>query len=157
MDLEKNKIASRMSLLGEMSGKRNLKEQGTPYAKQVVGEVREFGDPKKTIVGVRSVEQAKLFRDLLPEARQIGLVPNPEAIPAFSKAGVNMIRLWPRWLVDKSVVAQVKKAGVKLHLNGTTGLSSEVLPLLAHQPDSISADDPGRLEKTLREIAAPKR
>jgi len=85
------------------------------------------------------------------------LVPNPEAIPAFSKAGVNMIRLWPRWLVDKSVVAQVKKAGVKLHLNGTTGLSSEVLPLLAHQPDSISADDPGRLEKTLREIAAPKR
>jgi|GEM_PF-218408 len=135
----------------------DLKEQGASYAKQVATEVRQFGDPKKTIVGIRSVEQAKLFRKLLPEARQLGLIPDPQAVPAFSQAGVDMIRLWPRWLVDKSVVAEVKKSGVKLHLNGTTGVNSEVLLLLDHQPDSISSDDPGQLVKTLREIAAPKR
>ena len=100
----------------------DLKEQGESYAEQVAGEVRQFGDPKKTIVGVRSVEQAKLFRRLLPEARQLGLIPGPQAIPSFSQAGVEMIRLWPRWLEDKTLVPQVKKAGVKLHLNGTTGL-----------------------------------
>ena len=135
----------------------DLKEQGEAYAEQVTGEVRKFGDPQKTIVGVRSVEQAKLFRRLLPEARQLGLIPSPQAIPSFSQAGVEMIRLWPRWLEDKTLVPQVKKAGVKLHLNGTTGVTNEVLQLLPYQPDSISADDPGRLIKTLREIAAPKR
>lgn len=135
----------------------DLKEQGESYANQVADEVGRFGDPKKTIVGVRSVEQAKLFRRLLPEARQLGLIPGPEAIPAFAEAGVEMIRLWPRWLEDKTLVPQVKKAGVKLHLNGTTGLASEVLLLLPYQPDSISADDPGRLIKSLREIAGPKR
>jgi len=135
----------------------DLKEQGESYAKQVADEVGQFGDPKKTIVGVRSVEQAKLFRRLLPEARQLGLIPGPEAIPAFAEAGVEMIRLWPRWLEDKTLVPQVKKAGVKLHLNGTTGLTSEALLLLPYQPDSISADDPGRLIKSLREIAGSKR
>ena len=133
----------------------DLKEQGTPYAEKVAAQVRQFGDPRKTIVGVRSVEQAKLFRRLLPEARQLGLIPNPQAIPSFSQAGVEMIRLWPRWLVDKSLVPQVKKGNVKLHLNGTTGTTEEVLTLLSYQPDSISADDPGQLVRTLKQLAAP--
>ncbi|MFP6601475.1 MAG: glycerophosphodiester phosphodiesterase family protein, partial [Pirellulaceae bacterium] len=132
----------------------DLKEQGEAYAKQVAGEVQKFGDPKKTIVGVRSVEQAKLFRRLLPEARQLGLIPDPQAIDSFSQAGVEMIRLWPRWLEDKTLVPQVKKAGVKLHLNGTTGVSEEVLQLLPYQPDSISSDDPGKLIRTLQRIGS---
>ena len=104
--------------------------------------MRRFGDPRKTIVGVRSVEQAKLFRRLLPEARQLGLVPNPESIDSFARAGVEMIRLWPRWLIDKTLVPRVRKAQVKLHLNGTTGVSDEVEKLLPYGPDSLSADDP---------------
>jgi glycerophosphoryl diester phosphodiesterase len=132
----------------------DLKEQGQGYAEQVAGEVRRFGDPRKTIVGVRSVEQARLFRRLLPEARQLGLVPNPESIDSFAKAGVEMIRLWPRWLDDKTLVPRVKKAQVKLHLNGTTGLSDEVQKLLPYGPDSISADDPNQLIRTLKKIAS---
>ncbi len=132
----------------------DLKEQGQGYAEQVAGEVRRFGDPRKTIVGVRSVEQAKLFRRLLPEARQLGLVPNPEAIESFAKAGVEMIRLWPRWLDDETLVPRVKKAQVKLHLNGTTGLSDEVQKLLPYGPDSISSDDPNQLIRTLKKIAS---
>jgi glycerophosphoryl diester phosphodiesterase len=132
----------------------DLKEQGQDYAEQVAGEVRRFGDPRKTIVGVRSVEQARLFRRLLPEARQLGLVPNPAAIDSFAQAGVEMIRLWPRWLDDKTLVPRVKKAQVKLHLNGTTGLSNEVQKLLPYGPDSISADDPNQLIRTLKKIAS---
>ena len=134
----------------------DLKEQGQGYAEQVAGEVRRFGDPRKTIVGVRSVEQARLFRRLLPEARQLGLVPNPEAIDSFAGAGVEMIRLWPRWLDDKTLVPRVKKAQVKLHLNGTTGLSDEVEKLLPYGPDSISADDPNQLIRTLKKIASER-
>jgi glycerophosphoryl diester phosphodiesterase len=129
----------------------DLKEQGEEYANAVVAEVRKYGEPKRTIVGVRSVEQARLFRKLLPEARQIGLIPTPEDIDAFVAAGVETIRLWPKWLSDETLVAKVRKAGVKLHFSGATGEPDEVLPLLKHQPDSISSDNPAVLIKTLSE------
>ena len=148
-------LAEALSLCrGKIDVLLDLKEQGQGYAEQVAGEVRRFGDPRKTIVGVRSVEQAKLFRRLLPEARQLGLVPNPESIDSFAKAGVEMIRLWPRWLVDTTLVPRVRKAEVKLHLNGTTGVSDEVQKLLPYGPDSLSADDPDQLIRTLKKIAA---
>ena len=130
----------------------DLKEQGTTYAQQVAAEVIKYGDPKRTIVGVRSVEQALLFRKLLPAAKQLGLIPNPQSIAAFVDAKVETIRLWPAWLKDKSLVPQIKKLGAQLHLNGSTGLPNEVLPLLAHQPFSLSADDPATLIKTLKSL-----
>lgn len=130
----------------------DLKEQGTKYAHQVAAEVIKYGDPQRTIVGVRSVEQALLFRKLLPEAKQLGLIPNPQSIAAFVDAKVETIRLWPDWLKDKSLVPQIKKLGAQLHLNGTTGLPNEVLPLIVHQPFSLSADDPATLIKTLKSL-----
>jgi len=130
----------------------DLKEQGTKYAHQVAAEVIKYGDPQRTIVGVRSVEQALLFRKLLPEAKQLGLIPNPQSIATFVDAKVETIRLWPDWLKDKSLVPQIKKLGAQLHLNGTTGLPNEVLPLIAHQPFSLSADDPATLIKTLKSL-----
>lgn len=130
----------------------DLKEQGREYDARVVAEVRRFGEPKRTLVGVRSVEQAKRFRRLLPEAKQLGLIPDPEAIAAFSKAGVETIRLWPRWLSDRSLIRRVRRANRELHLNGKTGERAEIVPLLAYEPDSLSSDDPGRLVKTLRKL-----
>jgi len=130
----------------------DLKEQGLTYAQQVSAEVIKYGDPKRTIVGVRSVEQALLFRKLLPEARQLGLIPNPKSIVAFVDARVETIRLWPDWLKDKSLVPKIKQLGVQLHLNGATGVPNEVMPLIIHQPFSLSADDPATLIKTLKSL-----
>ena len=131
----------------------DLKQQGEEYAKAVVAEVKAHGSPKRTIVGVRSVEQARLFRRLLPQAQQLGLIPNEQAIEAFAKADVETIRLWPKWLKDDAnLVRRVRKAGAKLHLNGTTGKPDDVLPLLQHKPDSLSSDDPARLVQTLAEL-----
>ncbi|MBI1313580.1 hypothetical protein GC176_19995 [bacterium] len=127
----------------------DLKESGNEYAQKVVRVIRESGDPARTIVGVRSVEQARQFRSLLPEARQIGLIGSPDEIEAYAVAGVETIRLWPRWLTDETLVPRVRKAGVRLHLNGSTGLPDEVAPLLKHNPDSLSSDNPATLVKTL--------
>jgi glycerophosphoryl diester phosphodiesterase len=134
----------------------DLKEQGDDYDRKVVGEVNEFGDARRTIVGARSVEQAKRFRKLLPEARQLGLIPNPESIEGFAEAGVETIRLWPQWLSGgagaEPLVQRVRKARVKLHINGAMGKRDEVVPLLKYRPDSMSSDDPGRLVETLKEL-----
>lgn len=149
-------IATLEEVLKECRGKidvlLDLKESGAEYNSRVIDLVQKVGDPKRTIVGVRSVEQARDFRRLLPEARQLGLIAKPEEIEAYAAAGVEMIRLWPKWLGDKTLVDRVRKTGAKLHLNGETGLTDEVIPLLAHSPDSLSSDNPAQLRKTLSEL-----
>jgi glycerophosphoryl diester phosphodiesterase len=130
----------------------DLKESGPEYNRRVINLVKQLGDPKRTIVGVRSVEQAREFRELLPQARQLGLIAKPDEIEAYAAAGVEMIRLWPRWLTDPALVHRVRKANAKLHLNGETGLPDEVIPLLTHSPDSLSSDNPAQLRKTLAEL-----
>lgn len=129
----------------------DLKEQGATYVESVVDEVRNHGDPKRTIIGVRSVAQAVQFRKLLPAARQLGLIPDPQQIDEFAKAGVDTIRLWPKWLSDDSLVTRIRRLDVQLHLNGATGKPQEVLMLLQYKPYSLSADDPATLIDTLNE------
>jgi len=135
----------------------DLKETGDEYAQLVVTAIKEHGEEERTIVGVRSVEQAQQFRKLLPKARQLGLMAKPNEIEAYAAAGVEMIRVWPKWLADDKLVPRVRAAKVKLHLNGLTGKKDEVLPLLAQRPDSLSADDPALLIATLKELASPLR
>lgn len=132
----------------------DLKEQGDVYDKRVVEVINEHGDPARTIIGVRSVEQAKRFRKLLPEARQLALIPDVDSIEAFAEAGVEFIRLWPRWLTESDEpVKRVRATGARLHLNGASASFAETLALLSHDPDSLSSDNPRRQRATLSRIA----
>lgn len=134
----------------------DLKETGEEYDERVATEVRKHGDPKRTVIGVRSPEQARRFRKLLPESHQIGLISTPESLEAFAEAKVETVRLWPKWLADERLVARVRQAGLKLHLNGTLGEPGETRELLRHAPESLSSDAPGRLVATLRAFAETK-
>lgn len=132
----------------------DLKEQGDGYDRKVVQVIRAAGDPARTIVGVRSVAQAQRFRKLLPQARQLALIPSVDEIERFAEAGADTIRLWSRWLEDgDEPVKRVRATGRQLHLNGTTGTFDEIRPLLTHQPDSLSSDHPQQLKATLDRLA----
>jgi glycerophosphoryl diester phosphodiesterase len=135
----------------------DLVEKGEPYAKQVAGEVRQFGDPKRIILGIRQLEHAGQFRKLLPEARQLGLIPTPQSIDAFAEAKVDAIRLWTKWLDDKTLVPQVRRHKVMLHLNGTFGAEDETRMLLHYRPESLASDDPAQLVRSLARIAGMKK
>ena len=130
----------------------DLKEFGEDYADRVARLVHKFGQPKRTIVGVRSAEQARQFRKRLPQSRQIGLIPTPKDIADFSDAGVETIRIWPKWLGDATIVGEVRRHKKQLHLSATKGTKEDVLPLLLHEPESLSSDDPAELIRTLRDI-----
>ena len=128
----------------------DLKEQGEDYDRKVIGIIREHGDPAGTIVGVRSVAQAVRFRKLLPDAKQLALIPEVDDIEAFAAAGADVIRLWPKWLAAGDQPAErVRATGKSLHLNGKTGSINETLSLLRHRPDSLLSDDPRRLKVSL--------
>lgn len=130
----------------------DLKESGDDYNRKVADTVKAHGNPKRIIVGARSIEQAKRFRQLLPEARLLGLIEKPDEIEVYAAAGVEMIRLWPKWLTDTSLVERVRQAGTKLHVNGQTGELDELVGLLKHRPDSLSSDDPARLVANLETL-----
>ena len=132
----------------------DLKEQGDDYDRKVVDIIQKHGDPEKTIVGVRTVAQAERFRRLLPKSKQLGLIPSVDSIESFAEAGVDTIRLWPRWLQGgDGPVKRVRESGKRLHLNGTLGKPDETLALLTFGPDSLSSDHPARLKKTLEGFA----
>lgn len=137
---------------GKIDVMLDLQEKTEDYAKAVVAEVRKFGEPKRIVVGVRTLEQAKQFRTLLPEARQIGLIPTTDSIDAFADAKVDMIRLWSKWLNDKTLVPRIRHHKLGLHLNGTVGAEDETRMLLVHEPESLASDDPARLIQTLKKI-----
>jgi hypothetical protein len=69
---------------------------------------------------------------------------------------VKVIRLWPKRLSDETLVPRVRQLGLELHLGTGTGTKAEVLPLLAHKPESLASDDPAQLVKTLDEILKHK-
>jgi glycerophosphoryl diester phosphodiesterase len=150
LELGKGKISVMLDL--QTNGETYTEE----FATRIASEVRKFGEPKRTVLGIRSVEQAKMFRKLLPEATQVGLIPAPKDLDAFAVAKVDMIRLWPKWLSDKTLIARVRQHKLQLHLNGTLGAEAETRELLAHGPDSLASDDPARLVETLRKIAGKK-
>lgn len=130
----------------------DLKEDGIVYLERIAAVLRRHGEPRRAILGVRTVEQARRLRKLLPETRQIGLIPTPGDLEAFAAAGVTTIRLWPRWLDDRALVPRLRKLRVGLLLGVAKGTPAEVLPLLAHQPEALFADDPARLKQTLQEL-----
>ena len=131
----------------------DLKSEDIGYRKQIVSEIKRYGNPERIVFGVRSVEAARFFREQLRASRQIGLIPNEDSIEAFAEAGVETIRLWSRWLGNQTLVPRVREAGAKLHIGAGAGSPEEVKPLLAHRPDSLSSDDPARLIETLKELA----
>ena len=136
----------------------DLKEQGETYDHKVVRVICEHGDSTRTIVGVRSVPQAKRFRKLLPAAKQLALIPTVDDIEAFADAGVDCIRLWPRWLSENNEpVKRIRAVNKQLHLNGSMGGLDETRALLVHEPDSLSSDHPRKLKETLRKIANGQR
>lgn len=155
------KMPTFAEVLGVCKGKIavlvDLKEAGDAYASKVATAIRTHGDPKTVVLGVRSLEHVKQFKKLLPEARQLGLVPAVSDIESFAKEGVPMVRLWPRWLVDPDLVPRVRKLELQIHIGTGPGTRKDVLPLLEHFPESLSSDDPHQLRQTLAEIGAAKK
>lgn len=128
----------------------DLKESSLDYATQVASEIRRYGSEDNVVVGVRSPDQSKVFRELLPNSVQLGFMRSQSDIDEYAKAGVDVIRLWYHWLEDQPLLAKkVHEAGVKLMINGTVGEEEEARVLLSFSPDWILIDDPARLKKSL--------
>jgi glycerophosphoryl diester phosphodiesterase len=73
---------------------------------RVVRLTERYGAAADVIIGPRSIGDLKDFKRLNPSLRALGLIPGPEAGPPdpiaieeFARAGADIIRLWPRWIL----------------------------------------------------------
>ena len=128
----------------------DLKESGIDYTENVVTEIQNFGNAEKIIIGVRSPEQARQFRQLLPAARQLSFMGSPDDIEIYAGVNVDIIRLWLHWLEEDPLLAdQVRESGVKLMINGTAGELDEAEKILNFSPDWILIDNIVQLQKSM--------
>lgn len=128
----------------------DLKESGQQYAEKVASDIRSHDMEEQTVIGVRSPDQASEFHELLPEAQQLAFIGSPDDIEDYAKAGVDVIRLWLRWLKEEpSLKDRVRKTGKKLMINGTDGELKETKTIMEFSPDWILIDDPAQLMESL--------
>jgi glycerophosphoryl diester phosphodiesterase len=64
----------------------------------IVQMIEQHGAVLDVILGVRSVEDAQLFRKLSPNIRQLGFISSATDMDEFAAAGVDILRLWARWI-----------------------------------------------------------
>ena len=133
------------------------KEDGTGMVAKMIDEIQRYGDPKETLLVLGSAARIRFYREHLPEATRMGFIQDPAQIEEFLAAGANLIRLYPRWAKDKTVVERVRRAGAELHMIARLGSKQELLELLPYRPDSIHTDDPGRLIGSLAEFSEKQR
>src|SRR5690625_2191866 len=121
----------------------DLKESGQKYAERVSADIVKFGTASNIVIGVRSVEQAEAFRQLLPESKQLGFISSVEDIEPFVETGVEIIRLWQRWLEkEPTLTERVHKTGAKMMINGSADGAEKLEELLKYSPDWILTDNP---------------
>lgn len=131
----------------------DLKESGREFAEKVAADVKQYGMEESIVVGVRSHEQARLFRELLPGSSQLGFVGSPDEIKAFANAGVDVIRLWLHWLEgNPSLADEIINERKKLMINGTDGNPGEAEQIMEFSPQWILIDDPASLMFSLQAI-----
>jgi glycerophosphoryl diester phosphodiesterase len=132
----------------------DLKEHSRPFNETVAAEVKKYGDPSRVVLGVRTPDQARHLRQLLPETYQLAFMRTSDLVEAFAETGVNYMRLWLPWAEqDPSLAQRVRQSGARLMINGTTGNQEEARRILAFSPDWILVDDPAQLRQSLQTLA----
>ena len=133
----------------------DLKESGPEFADNVAGDILQYEVEGNMVVGVRSPEQAGEFRERLPNARQLAFMGSPDDIEAYAEEGVDVLRLWLRWLdEDPTLADRVRQTGKKLMINGTLGELEEAKAIMDFEPDWILIDDVAQLQESLQQIAS---
>lgn len=89
----------------------DVKDSDALDCEAVVRLVEQHDAVLDVIVGARSVEDVRLFRSLNPNIRLLGFIPGVTDIDEFVAAGVDIIRLWPRWIRVYPFVDKVHQLG----------------------------------------------
>lgn len=95
------------------------------------------------IVGARSLEDLRAFRILNPNLRTLGFIPSVDDIESFVGAGVDIVRLWPKWIyADNDLVKKVHNLGRPVWTTAGDANRDELGDLVKLGVNGILSDSP---------------
>lgn len=130
----------------------DIKESAALGSAAVVRLIERYDAVLDVIVGVRSVEDVRLFRSLNPNIRLLGLIPGATNIGQFIDAGADIIRLWPRWIrVYPPFLEQIREAGRPVWVTSELAGRDELEELIGMGVNGFLTDLPDVLISLLTE------
>lgn len=128
----------------------DLKSSGEIYWQQLARLINEHPQRDQVILGVRSLEESHRLMRLMPGVSQLALTPKKRYVDDFVEAGVNIVRLWPKWLKKRPELGEyIRQNGAELYVPTRKNGPRRVRRLLCYQPNFIQTDDPVKLSATL--------
>ena len=109
----------------------------------LVAAAARAGQLPRILFGVRSLEDRARLAEAEPGLRFLAFAPRPERIADFLGAGVEVVRLWPRWIArDPELVARVQQAGARVWVTAGDASVDELRALAALGVDGLLTDRP---------------
>lgn len=110
---------------------------------RVVAEAAAQRRLAQVIFGIRSLDDLALLTRIRPGLRMLAFVPRPEHIDGFLEAGVEIVRLWPRWLTRQPELAdRVHAAGARVWVTAGDASIDELKELASLGADGLLTDRP---------------
>jgi glycerophosphoryl diester phosphodiesterase len=113
-----------------------------PHAR-IVNAVVKAGLESRVLFGIRSLTDLEEFSRHAAGLRFLGLVPKPQDVDAFVAAGVEGIRLWPKWLRSApELVPALQAQGVSVWLTAGDANADAVKTYAAKGVQGLITDRP---------------
>ncbi len=140
-----------MPLPGQVELLLDLKRAPRLKPGNVVALVSRHRRLHDVLFGVRSLDShRRLSAAGAPDLRMVALVRRPAAIAGFLEAGVEGVRVWPRWVrADPQLIPRVHAAGARVWVTTRSAPPRELQGLIEAGADVLLTDDPARAAAAL--------
>jgi len=106
------------------------------------------------IVGTRNIEDLQAFRALNPNLSILGFIRGVDDIEPFVDAGVDIIRLWPKWIYkNPDLIEKLHQLGKPVWTTAGSASRKELEKLIKLGVNGILSDQPKLLHSLLTDMA----
>jgi len=131
----------------------DIKESPLLDKRRVVRLTEKYNAALNVIVGPRNLDDLRAFRALNPNLRTLGFIRNVEDIEPFARAGVDIIRLWPKWIyANPDLVKKVHQLGKPVWTTANDAPREELEKLIKLGVNGILSDLPEVMYKLLADV-----
>ena len=135
----------------------DIKESPVLDKRKVVRLTDKYNSALNVIVGLRNLDDLRAFRALNPNLRTLGFIPDIKDIGPFAQAGVDIIRLWPKWIYATSeLVKKVHQLGKPVWTTANDAPREELEKLIKLGVNGIISDLPEVMNKLLTDMKKPR-
>ena len=135
----------------------DIKESPVLNKKRIVELTEKHIAVLNVIVGPRNLDDLRAFRSLNPNLRTLGFIAKIDDIEPFAQAGIDIIRLWPKWIYAEShLVKKVHDLGRPVWTTANDAPREELEKLIRLGVNGILTDLPDVMSDLLRDMRAAR-